>query len=105
METLKDKTAIVGIGHTEYSRDSGRSEMSLAVEAIRNAVADAGLKPSDIDGIAKFSMDNNDHVFLAANLGIPALRFFAEAPWGGGGGPVGSVLLGAMAVATGMAKK
>jgi hypothetical protein len=48
-------------------------------------------------------MDNNDHVFLAANLGIPALRFFAEAPWGGGGGPIGSVMLGAMAVATGMA--
>ncbi len=103
MNTLKDKAAIVGVGHTEYSKDSGRSEMSLAVEAIRNAVSDAGLRPSDIDGIAKFSMDNNDHVFLAANLGIPALRFFAEAPWGGGGGPVGSVLLGAMAVATGMA--
>jgi acetyl-CoA acetyltransferase len=103
METLKDKAAIVGVGHTEYSRDSGRSEMSLAAEAIRNAVADAGLKPSDIDGIAKYSMDNNDHVHLAANLGIPALRFFADAPWGGGGGPVGSVLLGAMAVATGMA--
>ena len=103
METLKDKTAIVGIGHTEYSKDSGRSEMSLAVEAIRNAIADAGLKPSDIDGIAKFSMDNNDPVDIAANLGIPALRFYAEAPYGGGGGPVGSILLGAMAVATGMA--
>jgi acetyl-CoA acetyltransferase len=103
METLKDKAAIVGVGHTEYSRDSGRSEISLAVEAIRNAVADAGLKPADIDGIAKYSMDNNDHVHLAANLGIGTLRFFADAPWGGGGGPVGSVLLGAMAVATGMA--
>ncbi len=103
METLKDKAAIVGVGNTEYSKDSGRSEMSLAVEAIRDAVAEAGLKPSDIDGIAKYSMDNNDPVNLAANLGIPALRFFAEAPWGGGGGPVGSVLLGAMAVATGMA--
>ena len=103
METLKDKAAIVGVGHTEYSRDSGRSEMSLAVEAIRNAIADAGLKPSDIDGIAKYSMDNNDPVEIAANLGIPALRFFAEVPYGGGGGPVGSVLLGAMAVATGMA--
>ena len=102
-ETLKDKTSIVGIGHTEYSKDSGRSEMSLAVEAIRNAIADAGLKPSDIDGIAKFSMDNNDPVDIAANLGIPALRFYGEAPYGGGGGPVGSILLGAMAVATGMA--
>src|SRR2546423_2433771 len=103
METLKDKAAIVGIGHTEYSKDSGRSEISLAVEAIRNAVADAGLKPADIDGIAKYSMDNNDPIDIAANLGIPALRFFAEAPYGGGGGPVGSVLLGAMAGAPGPA--
>lgn len=103
METLKDKAAIVGIGHTEYSKDSGRSEMSLAVEAIRNAIADAGLKPADIDGIGKYSMDNNDPVEIAANLGIPALRFFGEVPYGGGGGPVGSIMLGAMAVATGMA--
>ena len=102
METLKDKAAIAGVGNTEYSRDSGRSEITLAAEAIRNAIADAGLKPSDIDGIAKFSMDNNDHVHLASNLGITRLRFFADAPWGGGG-PVGTVLLGAMAVATGMA--
>jgi acetyl-CoA acetyltransferase len=103
IETLKDKTAIVGVGHTEYSKDSGRSEMSLAVEAIRNAIADAGLKPSDIDGIGKYTMDNNDPVDIAANLGIPRLRFFGEVAYGGGGGPVGSILLGAMAVATGMA--
>jgi acetyl-CoA acetyltransferase len=103
METLKDKAAIVGIGHTEYSKDSGRSEMSLAVEAIRNAIADAGLKPIDIDGIAKYSMDNNNEVDIAANLGIPQLRFFGEVGYGGGGGPVGSIMLGAMAVATGMA--
>src|SRR4029450_1815989 len=103
IETLKDKTAIVGVGHTEYSKDSGRSEMSLAVEAILNAVSDAGLKPSDIDGIAKYGMDNNSEIDIAANLGIPALRFFGEVGYGGGGGPVGSVMLGAMAVATGMA--
>ena len=103
IETLKDKTAIVGVGHTEYSKDSGRSEMSLAVEAILKAVSDAGLKPSDIDGIAKYTMDNNSEIDIAANLGIPALRFFGEVGYGGGGGPVGSVLLGAMAVATGMA--
>lgn len=103
METLKNKAAIVGIGHTEYSRDSGRSEMSLAVEAIRNAIADAGLKPSDIDGIAKYGMDNNSEIDIAGNLGIPALRFFGEVGYGGGGGPVGSIMLGAMAVATGTA--
>jgi acetyl-CoA acetyltransferase len=103
IEALKDKTAIVGVGHTEYSRDSGRSEMSLAVEAIHNAIIDAGLTPQDVDGIAKYTMDNNDPIDIAANLGIPSLWFFGEVGYGGGGGPVGSVLLGAMAVATGMA--
>lgn len=103
IETLKDKTAIVGVGHTEYSKDSGRSEMSLAAEAILKAISDAGLKPSDVDGIAKYTMDNNSEIDIAANLGIPALRFFGEVGYGGGGGPVGSVLLAAMAVATGMA--
>ena len=37
-------------------------------------------------------MDNNDPVDLAAHLGIPELRFFGEVVYGGGGGPVGSVL-------------
>src|SRR2546426_10925994 len=104
MDTLKDKAAIVGIGHTEYSRDSGRSEMSLAVEAIRNAILDAGLKPTDIDGIAKYGMDNNSEIDIAANLGIPALRFFGEVGYGGGGGPVGSINAGGVASGDGVAE-
>jgi acetyl-CoA acetyltransferase len=48
-------------------------------------------------------MDNNDLVTLAKNLGLARLNFFAETPYGGGGGPVGTVLLAAMAVATGQA--
>lgn len=103
MNNFKDRTAIVGIGHTEYSKDSGRSEMRLACEAIASAIHDAGLEPKDIDGIAKFSWDNNDPVLIARNLGVPQLRFFGEVPYGGGGGPVGSVLLASMAVATGQA--
>ena len=104
MNSFKDRTAIVGIGHTEYSKDSGRSEMRLACEAISSAVQDSGLSINDIDGIAKFSWDNNDPVLIARNLGIPRLSFFGEVPYGGGGGPVGSILLAAMAVATGQAK-
>ena len=104
LSTLKDQTSIVGIGHTEYSKDSGRSELSLACEAIRAAIEDAGLVPSDIDGITKFTMDNNDPVDIARNLAIPELRFFSEVAYGGGGGPLGTVLLAAMAVATGQAK-
>lgn len=104
MESIGGQSSIVGIGHTEYSKDSGRSELKLACEAISAAISDAGLKPSDIDGITKYTMDNNDPVDIARSLGIPELRFFAEVSYGGGGGPLGTILLAAMAVATGQAK-
>ena len=104
MSLLRDKTAIVGIGHTEYSRDSGRSELTLACEAIGAAIADAGLTPADVDGITKYTMDNNDPIDIARNLGIPELRYAGEVNYGGGGGPVGTILQAAMAVATGQAK-
>ncbi len=42
--------AIAGIGATEFSRDSGRSER-LAAKAVRAAVRDAGLRPGDVDGL------------------------------------------------------
>ncbi|NDF94296.1 MAG: lipid-transfer protein, partial [Proteobacteria bacterium] len=45
---LGGRAAIVGIGATEFSKDSGRSEMSLACESVAAAIADAGLEPSDI---------------------------------------------------------
>ena len=103
-QSLADRASIVGIGHTDYSRDSGRSELALACEAITAALADAGMTSADVDGIAKYTMDNNDVVDIARCLGMPALRFFAEVAYGGGGGPVGTVVLAAMAVATGQAK-
>lgn len=104
MESIRDRACIVGVGHTEYSRDSGRSELSLACEAVSAAIEDAGLQPADIDGFARYTMDNNDPIDIARNLGIPALRYFGEVNYGGGGGPVGTVMLAAMAVATGQAK-
>ena len=39
------QTAVVGIGATEFSKSSGRSELQLSAEAVRAAVADAGLQP------------------------------------------------------------
>ena len=103
MRSIRDQACIVGVGHTEYSKDSGRSEMRLACEAIAAAMDDAGLRPEDVDGIAKYTYDNNDAIEIAKNLQIPRLNFIAEAGYGGGVGPVGVVLLAAMAVATGQA--
>ena len=104
MRSIRDQAYIVGVGHTEYSKDSGRSEMRLACEAITAAMDDAALTSEDVDGIAKYTYDNNDPVTLAKNLRILRLNFFGEVSYGGGGGPVGTVLLAAMAVATGQAR-
>src|SRR5439155_417318 len=45
MQGIVDKAAIAGIGATEFSKDSGRSELRLAVEAVGAAIDDAGLQP------------------------------------------------------------
>ena len=76
MESLKDQAAIVGIGETVYNRDSGRTELSLAVEAAKKAIADAGLETRDIDGMVKFTADSTSQGELAACLGIPYLRYY-----------------------------
>jgi acetyl-CoA acetyltransferase len=99
---LADKAAIVGIGATEFSKDSGRSELRLAAEAVRAALNDAGLAPTDVDGLVTFSMDNNTEVAVARELGIPSLEFFSRIQYGGGAA-CATVQQAAMAVATGIA--
>jgi acetyl-CoA acetyltransferase len=101
--TLKDEAAIVGIGETEYSKNSGRSEVSLASEAVKAAIADAGLTPADIDGMTTFTMDTSDEIEVARAVGIKDLTFFSRAPHGGGAA-IGVIHQAAMAVATGSAK-
>ena len=63
--TLRDKAAIVGIGQTDFSKNSGRSELALASECVRAAIADAGLRPSDVDGMTTFSLDTSDEIEVA----------------------------------------
>ena len=96
------RAAIVGIGETEFSKDSGRSEMRLAVEAVKAALDDAGLEPSDVDGYANFVMDNNPAIEVNRHLGGGDLTFFSRIHYGGGAA-CGTVLQAAMAVASGVA--
>ncbi|WP_028920842.1 lipid-transfer protein [Pseudonocardia acaciae] len=102
MSTLSGAAAIAGIGATEFSKDSGRSELQLAAEAARAALADAGLSPADVDGMVTFSMDANAEVAVARELGVPELRYFGRIPYGGGAA-CATVQHAAMAVATGVA--
>ncbi|MGE3597799.1 MAG: lipid-transfer protein [Dehalococcoidia bacterium] len=98
----RDKTAIVGIGTTEYARNIGRSEQETALEAIRDALDDAGLKPRDVDAIFKVEGDSNHEFALARNLGAPNLRMWGAAEMGGGGAQA-PVVHAVLAVASGMA--
>lgn len=76
--------AIAGIGATEFSKFSGRSELQLACEAILAAVTDAGLQPSDVDGLVTYTMETNPEIELASNLGIGDLKLFSRVHYGGG---------------------
>ena len=99
---LRDKAAIVGIGATEFSKDSRRSELRLACEAVSAALDDAGLSPADVDGMATYSMDDNEEIEIARSVGIGDLKFFSRVPHGGGAA-CAVVGQAAMAVATGVA--
>ncbi|MGZ4206371.1 MAG: lipid-transfer protein [Actinomycetota bacterium] len=100
--TFAGTTAIAGIGQTEFSKDSGRTELRLAVEAVQAALNDAGLEPKDVDGMVTFTLDRNDEIDVARNLGIPELTFYSRVPHGGGAAG-GTIQQAAMAVATGVA--
>ena len=95
--------AIAGIGATEFSKDSGRSELRLAAEAVQAALADAGLQPSEVDGLVTFTMDSNAEVAVARELGIGELRFFSQIGYGGGAA-CATVQQAAMAIAAGTAE-
>jgi len=80
--SLKEKVAVTGVGETEYMRGTDRSALSLQLEAALKAIADAGLKPTDIDGIIPYGHGAVAEDFVT-NFGIPDLRFSATTPMGG----------------------
>jgi acetyl-CoA acetyltransferase len=100
--SLRGKAAVAGIGATEFSKESGRSELQLSVEAVLAALADAGLSSTDVDGLVTFTMDTSSEIAVARELGVPELRFFSRVNYGGGAA-CGTVMHAAMAVATGVA--
>lgn len=97
-----DKVAVAGIGNTEFSKNSGRSEIQLAAECIKSALDDAGLTPSDVDGMVTFTIDNNEDVALIRNLGVDALSYSSRVPHGGGGSG-GALVHAAGAIVAGLA--
>ncbi|MEE3849645.1 lipid-transfer protein [Gordonia sp. LSe1-13] len=102
MGGLSGKAAIAGIGATEFSKDSGRSELRLAAECVSAAIADAGLTPADVDGLVTFTMDTNAEIAVARAVGVKEMTYFSRIHYGGGAA-CATVQQAAMAVATGVA--
>src|SRR6202035_2827757 len=99
---MRGGTAIAGIGATEFSKDSGRSELRLGVAAITAPLADARLAAADVDGLVTFTMDGNAEIAVARELGLSELRFLDQVGYGGVAA-CATVQHAAMAVATGAA--
>lgn len=99
------RAAVTGTGATAYSKASGQSVLALATEAARAAIADAGLTPADIDGVASFMVmhDSVPTVALASALALPRLRWALDIDLGGQA-PCHLVVQAAAAVATGQAE-
>ncbi len=98
---------IVGVGESKYTRwgkIGDITEHALACQAIMRAVEDAGLEVDDVDGLASFAEDRNEAIFIAADLGLPCLRFGNMVWMPGGSGACAAVANAAMAVETGQAE-
>ena len=100
---LRDKYAIVGVGETPYTRGSGLTTRAMGTNAVRSAILDAGLKPSDIDGMLSYqSGDSTFAPFIAGDLGI-RLNFYMDV-FGGGSSTEALIGIAIGVIAAGMCK-
>jgi acetyl-CoA acetyltransferase len=100
--SIKDATAIVGVGQTEWGKSLDDSELVLALRAIKAALDDAGIDPAEVDGLSSYTLETSDEVDIARNLGLGDITWFSQVGYGGGAG-CGVVGHAAAAVATGQA--
>jgi acetyl-CoA acetyltransferase len=99
--TDASSVALVGIGETEFVRRSERSVGQLAVEACRAAIADAGLRPDQIDGIVPISNDPPADD-IAAAIGTRR-RFTGTAGYVPGAGSLSAAVTAKLAIQSGLA--
>ncbi|MBV1883975.1 MAG: hypothetical protein KUG82_20215, partial [Pseudomonadales bacterium] len=71
---FSNKAAIVGVAETEYVKGTERTAVDMMLQAARDAIYEAGLKPEDVDGLCPPPVYTTSEE-LAANLGIPILRY------------------------------
>ncbi|WP_016694142.1 thiolase C-terminal domain-containing protein [Rhodococcus rhodochrous] len=98
-----DACAIVGIGESAYTKNSGSSVTALAAEASLAALADAGIDPAAVDGVVGNDMDLVSCAALADAIGAPNLTYYGQAG-PGGSGPCAMVAQAVGAIMSGQAR-
>lgn len=94
--------SITGIGATDFSKASGRSPLTLAAQASRAALADAGIDAREVDGIVRCDMDLVSGPALADSLGVDDLTYWGETG-PGGSGPAAMIGQAVAAISAGLA--
>ena len=110
MTVLERRACITGIGQSEVGRRLNRDPLALTVDACLAAIADAGLRREDIDGISTYPGAGMTGAPGFSGAGVvdvqDALRL--ELDWYCGGpelpGQLGSVINACLAVACGLAR-
>ena len=104
---LDGKVALAGVGYSQIARSTGRSEGSLAVEACKNALADAGLTIDDVDGISVWpdrissAFEGPSIAYMHRALGMKNTRFWQA--YGAGPAQLSSIVGAAYAIVAGAA--
>src|SRR5688572_23301297 len=104
MTKLRDATAIVGIGESEYTRGTNKSALEFCLETSMQAIEDAGIKPGQIDAVILPAGAGTGGTAgdFAANLGLEDLRYTVSLQEMGGAMCVSAIEVAAMALATGV---
>lgn len=99
---LRGVAAITGLGMTPMGRILGKSETELAADAVRLAIADAGLQKSQVDGLlVNAGISNGIGLGLQNYLGMKELRLLNHMN-GAGSTAAQMVQYATMAIAAGM---
>jgi acetyl-CoA acetyltransferase len=104
-KSFSGKVAIVGAADTEVGVLRGRTPMELGVEAALAAIADAGLKKSDIDGLVTCNAMAQPMMYHAEATAeyLQIFPRYCIAAGAGGGTTFSIIHHAASAIATGMA--
>lgn len=105
---LQGNVVVAGVGYSELGKDTGRSEGSLTVDAIRAALDDAGIPPAEVDGLTPWPARQGADTFSGPALGLIQRTFGMNLRYwqagGDGSAQFSGLTTGAMAVACGLAR-